>query len=35
MINKKIDPSFKYNVLIGHAKSKSDGEKAKLLFEEK
>ena len=25
----------KYNVLIGHAKAKDDGEKTKLLFEEK
>ena len=35
MINKKIDSSSKYNVLIGHAKSKDDGGKTKLLFEEK
>ena len=35
MINKKINPSFRYNVLIGYAKSKSDGEKTKLLFEKK
>ena len=35
MINKKIDSRVKYNVLIGHANSIEDGEKAKLLFEEK
>ena len=35
MINKKIDASFKYNVLIGHANSIKDGKKAKLLFEKK
>ena len=35
MVNKKIDSSSKYNVLIGHAKSKDDGEKIKLLFEQK
>jgi len=33
--DQKINPSFRYNVLIGYAKSKSDGEKIKLLFEKK
>ena len=27
LVNKKIDPSFTYNVLIGHAQSEQDGEK--------
>ena len=35
LVNKKIDPSFTYNVLIGHAQSEQDGEKTKLLFEKK
>ena len=35
MINNKIDSRVKYNVLIGHANSIEDGEKAKSLFEEK
>ena len=34
IINKKIDPSFKYSVLIGHAQAEKDAEKIKILFEE-
>ena len=32
MINKKIDLSFKYNVLIGYAQAEEDAEKLKTLF---
>ena len=35
IINKKIDKSIQYNVLIGHAKALNDGEKIKLLFKSK
>ncbi len=34
IINKKMDPSFKYSVLIGHAQAEKDAEKIKILFEE-
>ena len=34
IVNKKIVPSFKYNVLIGHAQAEDDGGKLKLLFEQ-
>ena len=34
IINKKIDKSFQYNILIGHAQAKELGEEIKLLFKE-
>ena len=33
IVNKKIMPSLKYNVLIGHAQAEEDGKKLKALFE--
>ena len=32
---KKINTSFQYRVIIGHAQSKNDAEKIKLLLNEK
>ena len=34
IINKKINTSLKYKVLIGHAQAKDDGEKLKTLFKQ-
>ena len=34
IVNKKIIPSLKYNILIGHAQAEEDGEKLKALFEQ-